>query len=82
MIKSMGRECIVGSANVFSLYEDTPLNWDAWDIDVFYENLELEQARSGRPATALRGPVRDVLEFEHGHREFFYSSTYFAGKKQ
>ena len=62
--KEQGRECIVDSANVFSLYEDTPLDWDAWDIDVFYENLELEQARPGKAFVAVRGPVRDVLEFD------------------
>lgn len=26
-----------GSANVFQLFEDKPMNWDAWDIDLFYQ---------------------------------------------
>lgn len=26
-----------GSGNVFQLFEDKPLAWDAWDIDIFYQ---------------------------------------------
>ena len=26
------------SGNVLSLYEDRPLNWDAWDIDFYYKD--------------------------------------------
>jgi alpha-mannosidase len=26
-----------GSGNVFQLFEDKPMNWDAWDIDLFYQ---------------------------------------------
>jgi len=37
--KQADREVIrgKGSGNVFQLFEDKPLNWDAWDIDLFYQ---------------------------------------------
>ena len=32
------RECLApgGQGNQFALYEDKPLNWDAWDVDIFH----------------------------------------------
>jgi len=62
--KEVGRELLSAPANVFSLYEDTPLHYDAWDIDVFYENMEMEQAHSIQAAKSSQGPVRDLLEYE------------------
>ena len=32
--------------NVLSLYEDRPLNWDAWDIDFYYKDSLLETAKA------------------------------------
>lgn len=29
-----------GFGNVFQLFEDKPLDWDAWDIDIFYQEKE------------------------------------------
>ncbi|HEM3629415.1 TPA: alpha-mannosidase [Streptococcus suis] len=31
------REVLNGSGNVFQLFEDKPMNFDAWDIDIFYQ---------------------------------------------
>ena len=28
------------SGNLFCLYEDIPNLWDAWDVDIFYEEVE------------------------------------------
>jgi alpha-mannosidase len=49
--KRFGREVILPghTANQLVLYEDRPLNWDAWDIDGFYEE---------KPS-----PVRDVTDW-------------------
>jgi alpha-mannosidase len=43
--KDNEREVLCQSANVFEVYEDRPLNFDAWDIDIFYNNKKhyLEQ---------------------------------------
>ena len=59
--KELGREFIDEPANVLSLYEDHPLNYDAWDIDTYYENMEIDQASAAESATSMCGAVRDVL---------------------
>jgi len=50
-------------ANVFSLYEDTPHNFDAWDIDYYYRNQFLEEARCLGVEALARGPVRSGTRF-------------------
>jgi alpha-mannosidase len=62
--KECGRELLAGPANILSLYEDTPLQYDAWDIDIYYEKMEMEQAAAAAPFVSVRGTVRDTLEFE------------------
>jgi alpha-mannosidase len=49
--KRFDREVILPghAANQLVLYEDRPLNWDAWDIDAFYEE---------KPS-----PLRDITEW-------------------
>jgi len=50
--------------NLFALYDDRPNDWDAWDIDLFYEGTVLETARSVNAWSLGRGPVRSGLCFE------------------
>ncbi len=56
------------AGNELLAFDDTPLNWDAWDIDFFYtERVE----RLGAGATvrlAESGPVRARLEVEIPYR--------------
>jgi alpha-mannosidase len=40
--KEVNLEALKGPANIFSLYEDIPNNWDAWDIDFFYRDALIE----------------------------------------
>ena len=51
-----------GVANQFQAFEDRPLAWDAWDIDIFYDDKQW----LAEPATAIRlveaGPLRATLE--------------------
>lgn len=58
------REALAAPGNRLELYEDVPVEWDAWDIDPFH----LETGRSCDPATAATishaGPLRAQLEFE------------------
>ena len=35
----------LNKGNEFSLYIDRPVDWDAWDIDPFYENQESQKAK-------------------------------------
>ncbi len=51
-------------ANQFQAFEDLPLNWDAWDIDIFYD----DKMWLAEPATSIKvvekGPLRASLEIK------------------
>ena len=64
--KAAQRELLPPGAidNQFQAFEDRPLNWDAWDIDIFYE----EKMEAAEPAHSVRvvenGPLRAALVLE------------------
>jgi len=47
--------------NLLTLYEDRPVDYDAWDIDLYYENQILEQARLNKMEWIANGQVRQGL---------------------
>lgn len=49
--------------NLLSLYDDHPLEWDAWDIDIFYETSHLEFAKGIVAEKYCDGKVRSGLKF-------------------
>ena len=63
--KEAGRDILVGDekGNLLSLYEDRSNNWDAWDVDIFYEDQLLETARPVTVEPLGIGPVRQGLKF-------------------
>jgi len=70
--------------NVLSLYNDRPNQWDAWDIDQFYEEELLEQARCIKIEKHSHGCVRQGLDlkFEIGNSEIFQEIYLTAGSKR
>ncbi|MFZ5979956.1 MAG: alpha-mannosidase [Candidatus Zixiibacteriota bacterium] len=56
---------VTGSpGNVFTLYEDRPNDWDAWDIDITYEKHPLEHAKVTELTPLPSGEIRQGLEFK------------------
>ncbi|GCF08345.1 alpha-mannosidase [Dictyobacter arantiisoli] len=51
-------------ANQFQAFEDRPMGWDAWDVDIFYDDKQW----LADPATSVRvveaGPLRATLEIQ------------------
>jgi alpha-mannosidase len=47
--------------NVLTLYADYPNDWDAWDIDVFYEKNVIDNAHGVVLEKVIAGPVRQSL---------------------
>ena len=43
--KELKTQLIDKTGNILSLYEDRPNDWDAWDIDFFYRDMLLENAK-------------------------------------
>ncbi len=64
--KECGRDILeLGKAgNLLTLYDDRPNNWDAWDIDKFYEHHVIGQAKCESVTPLASGPVRQGLKFE------------------
>eukprot|EP01133_Synstelium_polycarpum_P019352 gene19353-23170_t len=65
--KTSGREMIVPgkSGNQFVLYDDIPLFWDAWDVEV-YSQEKFKICGGAASATLLeRGPTRVVITLDY-----------------
>lgn len=48
--------------NLWQAFEDRPLNWDAWDIDIFYDDKQWLADPAELVAVVERGPLRAALE--------------------
>lgn len=48
--------------NLLSLYDDRPAAWDAWDIDIFYENQLIETAQLVSRRWIAGGDVRRGIQ--------------------
>jgi alpha-mannosidase len=62
--KQAGRELVPAGkrANQLVLYEDRPLRWDAWDIDIFYEEKPYPVHEIVDWRVVESGPLRAALE--------------------
>jgi alpha-mannosidase len=62
--KSSGRETLAAPGNRLELYDDEPVDFDAWDVDPFH----LETRRDAQPADAWHlvsaGPLRGEVAFD------------------
>ncbi|EFA80368.1 alpha-mannosidase [Heterostelium album PN500] len=73
--RALNRQVIVPGqfGNRFVLYDDIPLFWDAWDVEIYSQ----EKSKLAGPATSSRvlesGPLRVIVEFEHAN--FAHQST-------
>ncbi len=61
--KEMNREMMAGPGNVFSLFEDVPNQYDAWDVDIFYENQKMAEGVLTGWEGLEKGPVSQGLRF-------------------
>ncbi len=58
--KESNREIMV-KGNVLNLYDDRPASWDAWDVDIFYENQWIGQAQLTSWQWQSYGPLLQQL---------------------
>ncbi len=62
-------------ANQLQAFEDRPLNWDAWDIDIFYD----DRMWLSEPAESIRavesGPLRIAIEIRRRILHSSYTQT-------
>lgn len=67
----VGREILRSGerANVLQLFEDKPLNFDAWDIDSFYEQKSWELDQLVQVEAVEQGPLRAGLRFMWNYKD-------------
>ncbi|MDR1190591.1 MAG: alpha-mannosidase [Verrucomicrobiales bacterium] len=55
-----GREVIASGkrANLFQLYQDLPNFWDAWDVDIHYQEVGEDLTKAERVTVSERDPLR------------------------
>lgn len=52
-------------ANALELYEDKPMNFEAWDIDIYYGEKKQTLLPLGLPAVKEQGSLRTVLTWRY-----------------
>lgn len=53
--------------NKVASYEDKPLMWDAWDIDLFYKNRERELEAASSIKVIKKDQIETILDFKFTH---------------
>ena len=61
--KELGKEFLAGEGNVLALYNDRPINYEAWDVEVFYPRDRIGGVECVSAGTVLRGGAADSVEF-------------------
>jgi alpha-mannosidase len=70
--KSTGREALAAPGNQLLLYPDTPINFDAWDVDPFHMEKETPALPAESCKIIEKLPLRSSVSFE---RKIGRSST-------
>ena len=53
------------TGNALMAYEDRPMNWDNWDVDIFYRRKPYPAEEFTAPVLREQGPVRTVVSVGH-----------------
>jgi alpha-mannosidase len=62
--KESGRQVLAGKGNVFQLFEDKPMNFEAWDIDIYYSEKMKEITASNISIKEIN-PLFVEIEFTY-----------------
>ena len=67
--KDAGNELIKEGrkGNELMTYEDRPMNWDNWDVDMFYQRKPYGPDEVTAPVLKEAGPVRTVISLSLIH---------------
>lgn len=63
--RASGRETLAAPGNRLELYEDLPVDFDAWDIDPFHLETRRDCPPAERWEVLSAGPLRGEIAFEH-----------------
>ncbi|WP_020532920.1 alpha-mannosidase [Flexithrix dorotheae] len=65
--KEIGRDVLLPgeSGNKFKLFQDIPNLWDAWDVDIFYDETTTSAPKITEIKVKESGPVRGAISFSY-----------------
>jgi alpha-mannosidase len=65
--KRQARETIEpgGKGNQFVLFEDKPVKWDAWDVDIYHLEKSRAVGRVLQRRIVAKGPLRAIVELDY-----------------
>jgi alpha-mannosidase len=65
--KPTGRESLAEGArgNQFVLFDDRPMDWEAWDVDVFHLEKRANAPGAATARLVEKGPLRAAIEFTY-----------------
>lgn len=71
-------------ANVLEMYEDKPLKFDNWDVDLFHLMKHEEVAADGAPVLVESGALRLTLRFpyHYHHSSFQQDVTFYTNSRR
>jgi alpha-mannosidase len=62
--KRYGREVLAAPGNVFQTFVDRPMAFDAWDIDIYYQERQEPVTNLVEATVEEEGPLRGVLRLQ------------------
>lgn len=71
--RSACREVLAGEGNILEIYEDKPLHYDNWDIDIFYTEKRETARLTAVPQLLEDGPERCVIRFLHRYNRSVFT---------
>lgn len=81
--KNADREVLKGSGNVFQIFEDKPMNWDAWDIDLFYQEKGMDIIFNSVRITELNDLFAEVeFKASFGESDLVQSMRLYSNNKR
>lgn len=70
--KTRQREVLAAPGNQWQAFEDRPLDWDAWDVDIFFDDTVWQSEPATRIEVLEQGPLVASLEIERQIRSSRY----------
>ncbi len=69
--KTKNMEFLSKSSNVFRMYQDMPMLFDAWDVDSFYENQEVELEKTAEVYVEYKGELESSIVIKRRFNDSF-----------
>jgi alpha-mannosidase len=65
VLRESDRQVLREPGNVLEIYQDMPVNWDAWDIDPFHLETREDCPAAHEARVVCETPLRAEIAFEH-----------------